>query len=95
MESPLGDENYTRYDLPPTSSGAPYFDLSFGRLTRQRESQWVLDRLEDIGTFYYAASITGKNLRVMWELKGNYWDTTSKNYFARAKHEADNPEGES
>jgi hypothetical protein len=52
----------------------------------------VLDRLEEIGTYYYAASITGKNLRVMWELKGNYWDSTPKIYFARAKHEADSEE---
>jgi hypothetical protein len=49
----------------------------------------VLDRLEDIGEFYYAASITGKILRVMWELKGNYWDSTNMVYFARAKHEAE------
>jgi hypothetical protein len=54
----------------------------------------VLDRLEDIGTYYYAASITGKNLRITWESKGNYWDSANKIYFARAKHEADADEEE-
>ena len=53
----------------------------------QRESQWVLDRLEDIGTFFYAASLTAKVLRIMWGIKGNYWDSTSKIYSARAERE--------
>lgn len=53
----------------------------------QRESQWVLDRLEDIGTFFYAASLTAKMLRIMWRIKGNYWDSTSKIHFAREERE--------
>ena len=34
----------------------------------------MLDRLEDIGSHYYAASLAGQNLQKIWELKGSYWD---------------------
>jgi len=38
----------------------------------------VIDRLEEIGTYYYAASITAKNLKLIWQLRGSYWEATEK-----------------
>ena len=43
---------------------------------KQRESQWVLDKLEDIGSYFPAASVSARNLRKLWALKGSYWDAT-------------------
>jgi hypothetical protein len=36
--------------------------------------------LEEIGSYYPAASITVGNLRKIWAAKGNYWDAAEKLY---------------
>jgi hypothetical protein len=43
-------------------------------LTIQKESQWVLEQLEEIRIYYPIALTLGRNLKRIWELKGNYWE---------------------
>ena len=38
----------------------------------------MLDRLEEIGSYYNAANLAAGNLRVLWQKKGNYWDATEE-----------------
>ena len=47
----------------------------------------MLDRLEDIGSYYYAASIAGRNLRKIWKQKGSYWDASSQVFEERSAQE--------
>ena len=47
----------------------------------------MIDRLEEIGSYYYAASITAKNLKLLWESQGSYWDATEKIFLDREKTE--------
>ena len=39
----------------------------------QKESQWVLDQLQEMSPYYPIASTFRKNLKHIWKLKGNYW----------------------
>jgi hypothetical protein len=41
----------------------------------QKESQWVLDRLQEMSFYYPIALSFIKNLKRVWRLKGNYWDS--------------------
>jgi hypothetical protein len=43
--------------------------------------------LEDIGSYYYAASITAQNLKKIWAAKGDYWDAANQNYKYRRQME--------
>jgi hypothetical protein len=43
--------------------------------------------LEEIGTYYHAASVITKNLKVIWESRGSYWEVTEKISLDRAKME--------
>lgn len=47
----------------------------------------MLDRLEDIGSYYYAASMAGMNLRMIWKRKGSYWDASSRVFEERSAQE--------
>lgn len=41
----------------------------------QKESRWVLDRLQEMSLYYPIASSFIKNLKCIWKFKGNYWDS--------------------
>ena len=45
----------------------------------------MIDRLEDIGSCYYSASVAAKKLRSIWESRGSYWDDTEKIFLDGAK----------
>jgi hypothetical protein len=51
----------------------------------------VIDRLEEIGSYFHAASMTARFLRLIWDMKGSYWDSVDKifNYRAKAESEGD------
>jgi len=51
------------------------------------ESQWVLDRLDEIGSKFYTASITERNLERIWALKGNCWDASREVFQERSRAE--------
>src|SRR5208282_3215638 len=44
----------------------------------QKESQWVLDQLEEMIFYYPVASSLIKNLKYLWKGKGNYWNEIKK-----------------
>lgn len=48
-----------------------------------------MERLEEIGSYYYSASIVAKNLRSIWEARGNYWDTIENIVLDGVKMEGD------
>lgn len=47
----------------------------------------MLDRLEEIGSYYNAANLAAGNLRVLWQKKGNYWDATEEAFDGTLKQE--------
>ena len=44
----------------------------------QSESEWVLEQLEEIKIFYPIATTLSRNLKNVWNLKGNYWEAIRK-----------------
>jgi hypothetical protein len=50
----------------------------------------VTDRLEDIGVFYYAASITAQSLKQIWAARGDYWDASAQLFKDRCQREGGN-----
>lgn len=49
----------------------------------------MIDRLEDIGSYYYAASITAQGLKKIWAARGNYWDASAQIYKDRCEMEGE------
>jgi len=47
----------------------------------------VIDRLEEIGSYFYAASRAARHLRSIWDMKGGYWNSADKIFNDRAKAE--------
>lgn len=47
----------------------------------------MLDRLEEIGSYYNAANLAAGNLRALWQKKDNYWDATEEAFDGTRKQE--------
>jgi hypothetical protein len=47
----------------------------------------VIDRLEDIGSYYYAASITAQTLKQIWAARGDFWDVSAQIFKDRCQME--------
>ena len=49
----------------------------------------MIDRLEDIGSYFIGSSLIAQNLLSIWESKGNYWDAAEARHWYNSRREED------